>query len=284
MPRATAHDHAATRHAFDAYAKHVLQLDADGPRALDDQVVDGVWARARPPVSADGGRGDLPPAVAGAAAHAVRRDGGVRADDLRGDAVDVRAAGARLRRPAGAAAEADDVGPPRGVGRRDAAARRREAGARAVRRRAVARLRHHRRAVVRACRTRSTARRSLSMGRPLPGIDARVVDDAGQAVAPMEIGTLEVRGPNFAGALKTGDRFLVDDDGYYFYCGRADDLFKVSGRWVAPGEVERALLVASGGVGVRGRRRSRRRWAAAAARVHRRQHRPRRRRTSWRTS
>jgi acyl-coenzyme A synthetase/AMP-(fatty) acid ligase len=88
-----------------------------------------------------------------------------------------------------------------------------------------------------------TARRSLSMGRPLPGIEARVIDDAGNPVAPMEIGALEVRGPTFAGALKTGDRFLVDDDGYYFYCGRGDDLFKVSGRWVAPGEVERALLL-----------------------------------------
>ncbi|HEX8953020.1 MAG TPA: AMP-binding protein, partial [Polyangia bacterium] len=87
------------------------------------------------------------------------------------------------------------------------------------------------------------ARRALSVGRPLPGIDARVVDDEGAPVAPMEIGALEVRGPTFAGPLKTGDRFLVDDDGYYFYCGRADDLFKVSGRWVAPGEVERALLL-----------------------------------------
>jgi benzoate-CoA ligase len=88
-----------------------------------------------------------------------------------------------------------------------------------------------------------TARRALSAGRPLPGIEARVIDDLGNPAAPMEIGALEVRGPTFAGPLKTGDRFLVDDDGYYFYCGRADDLFKVSGRWVAPAEVERALLL-----------------------------------------
>ena len=86
-------------------------------------------------------------------------------------------------------------------------------------------------------------RRALSVGRPLPGIEARVVGEDGAPVAPMEIGALEVRGPTFAGPLKTGDRFLVDDDGYFFYCGRADDLFKVSGRWVAPGEVERALLL-----------------------------------------
>jgi len=88
-----------------------------------------------------------------------------------------------------------------------------------------------------------TSRRQLSVGRPLPGIEARVVNGEGNEVAPMEIGALEVRGPTFAGALKSGDRFLVDDDGYFFYCGRADDLFKVSGRWLAPAEVERALLL-----------------------------------------
>jgi benzoate-CoA ligase len=87
------------------------------------------------------------------------------------------------------------------------------------------------------------ARRPLSVGRPLPGIDARVVGDDGQPLPPQEIGALELHGPNFAGALRTGDRFLVDDDGYFFYCGRADDLFKVSGRWVAPSEIERALLL-----------------------------------------
>ncbi len=87
------------------------------------------------------------------------------------------------------------------------------------------------------------SRRPLSVGRPLPGIAARVVGDDGEAVAPMEMGALELRAPTFAGPLKTGDRFLVDDDGFFFYCGRADDLFKVSGRWVAPGEVERALLL-----------------------------------------
>lgn len=87
------------------------------------------------------------------------------------------------------------------------------------------------------------ARRELSVGRPLAGIEARVVDDDGNALGPKEIGALELRGPTLRQPVRTGDRFLVDDDGYYFYCGRADDLFKVSGRWVAPGEVERALLL-----------------------------------------
>jgi benzoate-CoA ligase len=40
----------------------------------------------------------------------------------------------------------------------------------------------------------------------------------------------------------TGDKFYCDADGYYHYCGRADDMMKVSGMWVAPGEVENALL------------------------------------------
>src|SRR5262249_51257098 len=87
------------------------------------------------------------------------------------------------------------------------------------------------------------ARRQLSVGRPLPGIDACVVGDDGAPLPAQEIGALELRGPTFAGPLRPGDRFLVDGDGYYFYCGRADDLFKVSGRWVAPSEIERALLL-----------------------------------------
>jgi 4-hydroxybenzoate-CoA ligase len=39
----------------------------------------------------------------------------------------------------------------------------------------------------------------------------------------------------------TGDKFVRDADGYYRYCGRSDDMFKVSGMWVSPVEVEAAL-------------------------------------------
>ena len=39
----------------------------------------------------------------------------------------------------------------------------------------------------------------------------------------------------------TRDRFMVDGEGFYHHCGRVDDLFKVGGKWVSPGEVERAL-------------------------------------------
>ena len=86
------------------------------------------------------------------------------------------------------------------------------------------------------------------------------------------------------GALRTGDRFLVDDDGYFFYCGRADDLFKVSRPLGGAGRGRARAAAAPGGVGVRGRRGSRRRRAAAAARVRGGQHRPRAVGASWRTS
>jgi len=92
-------------------------------------------------------------------------------------------------------------------------------------------------------------------GKPVPGFDVRVVDDAGEEIGADEIGTLEIRGPTVAagywndnrsalrqGWFKTRDRFLVDRDGNYYHCGRADDLFKVGGKWVSPAEVEQALI------------------------------------------
>jgi benzoate-CoA ligase len=106
---------------------------------------------------------------------------------------------------------------------------------------------------------RPGAVREGSVGTPLPGVEARVVDDAGVVLPPQEIGSIELRGPTVArgyfqnrpehagvfhpdGWLRPGDRFLVDDEGHFYFCGRADDWFKVSGRWVQPDEVERTLL------------------------------------------
>jgi 4-hydroxybenzoate-CoA ligase len=96
-----------------------------------------------------------------------------------------------------------------------------------------------------------------STGKPVPGYDVRIVDETGQDVAPGEIGELVVRGPSagegywnqraksrrtFVGEWTyTGDKYLRDEDGYYFYCGRTDDMFKVNGMWVSPFEVEAAL-------------------------------------------
>lgn len=94
-------------------------------------------------------------------------------------------------------------------------------------------------------------------GRPLAGVEARVVDDDGRPVGADEIGTLQVRAPSMCagywtglsapavdvdGWLTTRDRFLTDEKGVFHHCGRTDDLFKVGGKWVAPAEVERALI------------------------------------------
>jgi 4-hydroxybenzoate-CoA ligase len=96
-----------------------------------------------------------------------------------------------------------------------------------------------------------------STGKPVPGYDVKIVDEGGGELGDGEIGELLVRGPSagegywnqraksrgtFAGEwTHTGDRFLRDDDGYYHYCGRTDDMFKVSGMWVSPFDVEAAL-------------------------------------------
>jgi 4-hydroxybenzoate-CoA ligase len=95
-------------------------------------------------------------------------------------------------------------------------------------------------------------------GTPVPGYDARIVLDDGATAPVGEIGELLVRGPSaaegywnqrdksrstFAGEwTHTGDKYRVDAAGNYVYCGRTDDMFKVSGIWVSPFEVESALL------------------------------------------
>ncbi|MGB0034384.1 MAG: benzoate-CoA ligase family protein [Candidatus Acidiferrales bacterium] len=106
--------------------------------------------------------------------------------------------------------------------------------------------------------SRPGAARPGSCGREVPGYEARLLDDAGNAVAPGDIGNLWVKGasalaeywriPELTARTKqdgwvlTGDKFTRDAEGYYRYCGRADDMMKVSGMWVSPGEVENALL------------------------------------------
>lgn len=97
-----------------------------------------------------------------------------------------------------------------------------------------------------------------SCGFPVPGYDVQIVDDASRPVHDGEIGNLWVRGasafseywriPELTARTKrgdwvvTGDKFLREVDGYYQYCGRADDMLKVAGMWVSPVEVENALL------------------------------------------
>lgn len=95
-------------------------------------------------------------------------------------------------------------------------------------------------------------------GLPVPGYEARIVDDDGSLVAPGEIGELVIKGPSAAESYwlnrdksrrtfrgewtHTGDKYRLDESGYYVYCGRTDDMFKVSGIWVSPFEVESALV------------------------------------------
>ena len=91
----------------------------------------------------------------------------------------------------------------------------------------------------------------------MPGYDLKIVDDDGVEVKPGEMGELLVRGPTsavmywnnraqsratFLGEwTRSGDKYQVDEDGYYVYCGRRDDMLKVSGMYVSPFEVEGAL-------------------------------------------
>jgi benzoate-CoA ligase family protein len=97
-----------------------------------------------------------------------------------------------------------------------------------------------------------------SSGKPVGGFEVRLLDEEGVPVGPGEIGNLLVKGPTtalfylhqyeksrhtFRGEwLFTGDKYLVDEDGYYWHAGRSDDMLKVGGIWVAPTEVESALL------------------------------------------
>jgi benzoate-CoA ligase family protein len=100
--------------------------------------------------------------------------------------------------------------------------------------------------------------RAGSSGKIIPGYEARLVDDVGKDVAQGEIGNLLIKGDStcsgywnrhektketFQGHwFRTGDKYYQDEDGYFWYAGRADDLFKVNGRWLSPAEVESALV------------------------------------------
>ena len=95
-------------------------------------------------------------------------------------------------------------------------------------------------------------------GRPISGYSVRLVDENDAEVADGEIGELLVNGSSSADAYwnqrektrntfqgnwtRTGDKYFRDEDGYFRYCGRTDDMFKVSGIWVSPFEVESALI------------------------------------------
>jgi len=95
-------------------------------------------------------------------------------------------------------------------------------------------------------------------GTAVPGYELKLASETGEPAAPGEIGELWVSGDSSAVAYwnqrekslstfhgpwtRTGDKYVVDAEGYYRYCGRTDDMLKVGGQWVSPFEVESALL------------------------------------------
>ncbi len=97
-----------------------------------------------------------------------------------------------------------------------------------------------------------------SSGKMVPGYSARIVDESGADVADGESGQLYITGDSTArcywnnpqrtartmvdGWLNTGDTYRKDRDGYYYYCGRSDDMLKVGGIWCSPFEIESKLV------------------------------------------
>ena len=97
-----------------------------------------------------------------------------------------------------------------------------------------------------------------SSGKPVPGYEARILDEEGYPIEePGAAGYLQVKGDSAAAYywrnheetketmkgewLHAGDWYRVDEDGFYWYEGRADDMIKVSGLWVSPVDVENTL-------------------------------------------
>lgn len=99
-----------------------------------------------------------------------------------------------------------------------------------------------------------------SMGKPMPGIEAAIVDETGKVVEQGEEGSLVLR-PGWPSMMRqiwknpakyneyfrngwyyTGDTAQIDKDGYFWYVGRADDVIKTAGERVGPFEVESALI------------------------------------------
>ena len=95
-------------------------------------------------------------------------------------------------------------------------------------------------------------------GEIVPGYEARIVDELGRDVPTGEIGDLLIKGDSTCASywnkheetkrtiqgdwIRTGDKYTRNEDGYFWYPGRSDDMLKVGGIWVSPVEVENALV------------------------------------------
>jgi benzoate-CoA ligase family protein len=97
-----------------------------------------------------------------------------------------------------------------------------------------------------------------SSGTPVRGYELRITHESGQDVRDGEIGDLLVKGGSITSGywhkleatrhalqgewIRTGDKYYRDTEGVYWYCGRSDDMLKISGQWVSPAEVEGVLF------------------------------------------
>ncbi len=97
-----------------------------------------------------------------------------------------------------------------------------------------------------------------SSGFPVPGYEVEIIDDQGYPVAIGEIGTLQVTGKSlmlgywnriddtrkviYGNSIRTGDQYRCDPEGFFWFMGRKDDLFKINGQWASPFEIEEVLL------------------------------------------
>jgi benzoate-CoA ligase len=97
-----------------------------------------------------------------------------------------------------------------------------------------------------------------STGQLVPGYEAKIVDDKFNELPQGEIGTVLIKGESIAAYywnkhkktkesmlgewFNTDDKFFVDEEGFYYYVGRSNDMLKVGGIWVSPIEVEASLI------------------------------------------
>jgi benzoate-CoA ligase family protein len=105
---------------------------------------------------------------------------------------------------------------------------------------------------------RPGAVRPGSSGQIMPGYEARIVDENDNDLPDGEVGSLLIKGDSVCAYywnqhektketiqghwIRTGDKYYRDQDGYYWYVGRNDDMMKVKGMWVSPIEIESVLL------------------------------------------
>ncbi|RTE03607.1 acetate--CoA ligase [Paenibacillus whitsoniae] len=111
------------------------------------------------------------------------------------------------------------------------------------------------------CNYPSMAIKPGSMGRPIPGVEAAIIDDAGNVLPPNRMGNLAIKTPwpsmmrkiwnnpakyeeyfRLTGWYVSGDSAYMDEDGYFWFQGRVDDVINTAGERVGPFEVESKLV------------------------------------------